>query len=122
DGDHPRLLGEHPCERDLSRCRLLARADRGEQIDQRLVGLARLGREAWKGGSEVVAAEVGVFSDRACEEALAERAERHKADAEFLERRQDVALVLTRPQRVLTLYGRNGLHGMRAADRRRAGF
>ena len=44
--------------------------------------------------------------DRAGEEALAERAERHEADAELLQRRQDVALGRSVPQRVLALQRR----------------
>ena len=64
--------------------------DLAEQIDQGLVRLARLRREARDDVAEVAAVERRVLVDRAGEEALAERAEGDEADAEFLERRQDL--------------------------------
>ena len=97
-------------------------AIRAEQIDQRLVRLARLRREARERVAEVVAVERRVCVDRAGEEALAQRAERHEADAEFFERRQDLLLRLAPPQRIFALQRRDRLHRMRAADRLRAGL
>ena len=89
DRHDPRLLRQQPGERDLGRRRAsCVPADLPEQVDQRLVGLPRLRREARHDVAEVGAVELGVLVDLAGEEALAERAEGHEADAEFLERRQ----------------------------------
>jgi hypothetical protein len=57
-----------------------------------------------------------VLVDLAGQEALAERAEGHEADAELLQQRQDLLLGLAPPQGVLALQGRDRLHGVRAAD------
>ena len=95
-------------------------ADGGQQVDQRLIRRARVRREPRQRAAEVVALEVRLRVDRAGEEALAQRAERHEADAQLLDRRQDVPLVLPRPQRVLALHRRDRLHRVRAPDRLRA--
>ena len=49
--------------------------------------------------------------DRAGEKALAERAERDHANAEFFERRQNFVFRLARPQRILALQRGDRLHG-----------
>ena len=88
-----------------------------QQVDEGAVGPARLGsvkRGTVLRKSPLV--ELGVLVDRAGEEALAERAERDEADAELLERRQDLLLGLAPPQRVLALQRGHGLHGVGAAD------
>ena len=84
DRYHPRLLGKQPCEGDLSRCRLLSFRDAVEQIDQGLIRLERLGREARQGAAKVRAIELRIFVDLAREEALAQRAVGDEADPEFL--------------------------------------
>ena len=58
-----------------------------EQIDQGLIRLEGLRREARQRAAEVGAVELRVFVDLAREEALAQRAVRNKADSEFLKRR-----------------------------------
>ena len=63
-----------------------------EQIDQRLIRLPGLGREARERVAEVGAVERRVLVDLPGEEALPERAEGHEADAELLERRQHFLL------------------------------
>src|SRR3982751_126231 len=88
DRNNPRLLGEQPGERDLSRCRLLPFGDAAEQIDQGLIRLERLRREAWQGAAEVGAVEGRVLVDLAREEALAQRAVRDEADPQLLKGRQ----------------------------------
>ena len=65
---------------------------------------------------------VVLFGRSAREEAFAKRTERHEPDAELLERRQDLRLGSSRPQRVLALQRRHRLDRVRAANRLRAGF
>ena len=94
----------------------LAAGDGAEQVDESLVGPPGLGVEARDGGADVVVGERGVLVDRAGEEAFAERAEGHEADAEFFEGRQDVGLGAPPPQGVLALHGGDGLDGVSATD------
>ncbi len=122
NGNDPGLLRQQPGERDLGRRRLFSRGDRGEKIDQRLIGLERLGREARQRAAEIVAAETGLPGDRAGEEPLAERAVGHEADPEFLERRQHAFLGPAPPQRIFALQRRHRLDRMGAADGFFAGF
>ena len=93
-------------------CAMLA-----EQVDQRLVRLAVLRREAGNDVAEVGAVELGVLVDLAGEEPLAQRTEGNEADAEFFEGRDDLRFRLPPPQRVLALQGRDWLDRMRAANR-----
>ena len=98
------------------------RRDAGQEVDERLVCLARLGREARHDLAEVVGREGRGLVDLARQEAFAERAERHEADAELLERRQQLLFGPAPPQRVLALDGGHRLHGVRAADGLHAGL
>ena len=63
-------------------------ADPAQQIDERLVCLHGFRSEAWNRAADVGAVELGVLVDLSGEEAFAERAVGHKADAEFLEQRE----------------------------------
>src|SRR6185503_10138255 len=101
---------------------LFALRDAADEIGHRLVGLARLGREARHDGAEVAFGERRRLVDLAGEKPLAERAERHETDAELLERGQDLALRLAIPKRVLALQRGHGLHGVSAPNRLRAGL
>ena len=74
DRDDPGLLGEQPGQRDLRGCGVLACGDRAEQVDQGLVRLSSLRREAGDDVAEVGAVERRVLGNRAREEALAQRA------------------------------------------------
>ena len=76
DRNNPRLLGEQPSERDLGRRRPFPLCDAAQQIDQGLIRLESLGREARQGAAEVGAVEGRVLIDLAGEEALAQRAVR----------------------------------------------
>ena len=58
-----------------------------EQIDQSLIRLEGLRREARERAAEVGTVELRIFVDLARKEALAQRAVRNKADSEFLKRR-----------------------------------
>jgi hypothetical protein len=60
--------------------------------------------------------------DRAGEEAAPQRAERHEADAELGERRQDLRLDVAGPQRILALQRGHRSDRMGAADRHGIGF
>ncbi|HTU21809.1 MAG TPA: hypothetical protein VMG10_27470 [Gemmataceae bacterium] len=81
---HPRLLGKQPRERYLSRRRLLSLRDPAEQLDQGLIRLPCLRREARDGVAEVGAVELGVLVNLAREEALTQRAVGNEADSEIL--------------------------------------
>ena len=70
DRNNPRLLGKQPSERDLGRCRLLTFCDAAEQVNQGLIRLESLRREARQGAAEVGAVEGRFFIDLAREEAL----------------------------------------------------
>src|ERR1039458_7204356 len=84
DRHNPRLLGQQPRECGLSRRRLLPFPDAGEQINQDLIRLESLRREARQRAAEVGTVELRIFADLAREEALAQGAVRDKADSEFL--------------------------------------
>jgi hypothetical protein len=53
DGNDPRLLRKQPCERDLSRCRLLPLCDLAKKINEREIGLPSLRRKARNNVAEV---------------------------------------------------------------------
>src|SRR5436190_8617078 len=100
DGHDPRLLRQQPRERNLGDCRLLPLPNTGEQINQGLIRLESLGREARKGAAEVGAIELRALIDLAREEALAQRTKRNKTYSEFLQSRYHFLLRSPRPQRV----------------------
>ena len=60
DGDDPRLLGEQPGERNLCTSRVLPRADVREEVDQCLVRLERVWREARPTGPAIARPKVVV--------------------------------------------------------------
>ena len=99
DGHDPRLLGQQPGERDLGGCRLLPLGDPLQQLDQGLIRLPGLRREARDDVAEVGAVERRVLVDLAREEALAQRAEGDEADPELLERGRQL-LFRSSPPRV----------------------
>jgi hypothetical protein len=118
DRHDPGLLGQQPGQGDLGRGSLLARGDRLEQIDQRHVGGPGVGGEARRDRAEVGGIQLGGLVDLAGQEARAQRAERHEADAQFLAGGQDaVVLDVARPQRILVLQRGDRLHGVGAAQR-----
>jgi hypothetical protein len=61
DGHDPRLLGKQPAQRDLGGRRVLPQRDAAEQIDQGLVRLPSLRREAGDSVPDVGAGELGVL-------------------------------------------------------------
>jgi hypothetical protein len=90
--------------------------DLGQQIDQRLIRLPVLRREARDRVAEVGAVERGRLVDLPREEPLAERAEGHEADPELLEGRKDLRLRLSPPQRIFALERGDRLDGVCATD------
>ena len=72
--------------------------------------------------AEVGRIERGLVVDLAGEKALAQRAEWHEADTQFLERGQNRLLRLSPPEGVFTLESHNPLHGVGATDRLHACF
>src|SRR6266480_3567457 len=113
----PRLLGQEPGDCNLRGRHPFPGCDLAEQIDQGVVRLTRLRREAGNDVAEIGAVELRVLVDGTREEALAQRAEGNEADAEFLERRQDVLLGLPPEQGILTLNRRDRLDGVCPPDR-----
>jgi len=101
--------------RSSGRCVLLVR-DPFEQLDEHSIRSTSLSVEAGTGVTEVAALEGRVLADLPGEEALPERTERHEADAQLFEGRQERVLVLTPPERILTLKRCHGLDGVRASD------
>lgn len=95
----------------------------GEEVDEDTVGPSCLRvREPGNRVAEVTAVELCVLVDGAGEEALAQRAERDEADAEFLEHGNDRLFGLPPPQRVFALQCGDRLHRVRVADGLRAGL
>lgn len=68
DGNHPRLLGENPGERDLRGCRLLPFGDLAEQIHQGLIRSAVFRLEARDDITKIGFIELRFFIDLAREE------------------------------------------------------
>ena len=92
--------------------------DARQHVDDRLVVLERVGVESGNGGADVVAGfEAGGGGDGAGEEALAERAVGHEADAQLLTGGEHPLLGAPPPQGVLALHGGDGLHGVGSTDR-----
>src|SRR5258708_29745188 len=103
DGNNPWPLGQQPGERDLGGRRVLALRDAAEQLDQRLVRLPRLRREAGDGVAEVCTVEGGVLVHLPGDVALAQWAERNEADSELFENWDDLRFGFPPPERILTL-------------------
>jgi len=91
-------------------------------LDDRLVRVPVLRREAGDGGADVTCRERGRGVDGAGQEPLAQRAERDEPDAEFGEGGQDLGLGVAGPQRVLGLHRGHRVHGVGAADGAGAGL
>jgi len=112
----PGLLRQQSRERDLRRRNIFASRNIAEQIDERQIRLAGLGRKTWNEIPEVGTPEAGILVDFPGEETRAERAEGDEANPKLLARRKNLRLGLAHPQRVLALNGGHGLHRVCAAD------
>src|SRR5215472_10937529 len=83
DRHHPGLLRQHPCECKLCARDLLPVRKFAQHVHDLLVGLTSLLIETRNRVAEVVCRKRCALIDRAGQEALAKRAERDEADAEF---------------------------------------
>src|SRR4029434_10284067 len=117
DWNNPRLLGEQPGKRDLSRCRLLPFRDPAKQINQSLIRFASLRRKARDDVAEVGTVEPSILVDLSREEAFAKRAKWNEADSKFLKSRQHFLLGITVPERIFALEGSDRLDRVCATDR-----
>src|ERR1035438_9363692 len=116
DRYNPRLLGQQPRKCDLSRCRLLPFRDSPEQINERLIRLESLRREARQRTPEVGVVELRIFVHLAREEALAQGTVRNQPDSEFLKGRYHFLFRSPRPQRIFALQRSDRLNSVCAAD------
>ncbi len=110
--DNPWLLGQQPCKCNLRLGRILLVCDLPKSIHQCLICLARLGGEARNDVAEISLVELCLVGDCTREKALTQWAERDEPYPEFLQRRKDLLLRLSPPQRVFTLECRDGLNRM----------
>src|SRR6185437_9609488 len=100
NGHDPRLLHQHPGERDLGASDLLTRGDLADSIHESLIRLERFGCEARERITKVATAKLRVCSDGARKEAPPKRAIGHEPYPELLERRKNIGLRLPPPKRI----------------------
>jgi hypothetical protein len=89
DRSHAWLLGENPGQSDLRGCSVLLGGESADQIDDRLTGFAVLRREARDDVAEGAFVELRIFADCSGEKVFPSGLKGDKADAQFLERRDD---------------------------------
>src|SRR6478672_3175447 len=99
DRHNPGLLREQPGQRELRRGRSFSLGEGLQPLHEGQVGLAVLLGEPWHDVAKIARLERRLVVNRAGQKALAQRTERYEADAEFLERRENLALRLSPPQR-----------------------
>jgi hypothetical protein len=110
------VLIQQPGQCHLCRSGALTCGHRCQQVDEGLVGFKGLLGEPRQCVAQVGVAEGRRAVDRAGEEALAERAERHEPDAELGQGREDLGFGFAPPQGVLALQRGDRLHGVGASD------
>src|SRR5262245_27067556 len=118
----PGLLRQQPGQRQLRRRRLFAFGERLQPADKGEVRLPVLLREPRDGAADVVWSERRLLVDGAGQKPSAERAEWHEANPQFRERRQNLALRLPPPERILALERRDRLNSVGASNGLNAGF
>jgi hypothetical protein len=104
------VLIQQPGQCHLCRSGALTCGHRCQQVDEGLVGFKGLLGEPRQCVAQVGVAEGRRAVDRAGEEALAERAERHEPDAELGQGREDLGFGFAPPQGVLALQRGDRLH------------
>src|SRR6266511_1468055 len=95
---------------------MLLVGDRAHLLDELQVALEVRSQEARVLSAKVLWVEIVERADPAREEATAERAVGNEADSELAQRRQDLDLRITAPERVLGLQRRDGVDNVCAAD------
>src|SRR5690349_17235001 len=95
----PRFLGEQPGECDLRGRGVLLFGDSLQQINDRLVRFARLGRKPRHDVAKVGAIERRVLVDLSGKKAAAERTEWNKTNTEFFEHSKRFLFRPSPPQR-----------------------
>src|SRR5262249_19149368 len=116
DRNDPRLLGEEPRERDLGGRGLLLAADPPEEIDHGLIRLAIFRSESRQGIAKIGFVERGLLVELAGKASSSERAESNEANAEPLQRRQDLGFGPAEPEGVFALQRSARLDRVGAAD------
>ncbi len=122
DRNDPRLLGKQLGKRNLRRRHSLSSCNLADEINESLVCLSRLRREAGNDVAEIGFVECCVLADGARKEALAQRAKGNETDPELLKRGQDLLLGLPPPQRIFALEGGNRLNRVSTTNRLHACF
>ena len=97
---------------NLGRRGALLVGDGREKLDEGSVGFKLCGLELGQFAAKVICAEGGGRVHCSGEEAAAERAVGHQADAQFFQRCENLLFWTPPPQRVLALQGRDRLHGV----------
>jgi len=108
NGDNPLLFREQPSQSHLSWRRLFLSGEFADQIDQHLICVTILLREAGDYISEIVPVELRVLTDCSGQEPLTEWTERDEPDAKFLESMENLLLWFSPPKLVLALQRRYG--------------
>jgi len=88
-------LGEKPGNGDLCRRRFEPFRYFTQAVNQRTVGLDIVGLKTWHNRAKISLSEGRAFVNLAGQKTLAERAEGHKTNSQFFERRKDILLRLT---------------------------
>src|SRR5271165_2291653 len=120
--NNPRFLSKQPGNCDLRRCSLLLPRNVTKHIHKGLVRFPVLLVETGNDVAKIRAIELRILVDCAGEEALPQRAEWHKTNAEFFKRRQNLALRISPPERIFALHGGDWLNGVRTTDRLNTGL
>src|SRR5450759_609056 len=118
DGHDVVALVQHPGQSKLSGRHALLGGERLEALHELAVAAEIVALETWVTGAEIaLVAHVVGRAEAAREEAAPDRGVGHEADAELAHGREQALLRVARPERVLGLQRRDGVHRMSTADR-----
>src|SRR5512139_2231807 len=120
DGYDVLAPGKHPGQGQLRRRAPLFGGHLPDAVRQLEVAQEVFLLEAGIGAPEIVPGQVPGGCDRPCQKTPPQGAVGHKPDPELPAHRQGPVLVVPRPQGVLALEGRDGVHGVGPADGLRA--
>src|SRR5450830_1053276 len=118
DGHDVVALVQHPSQSKLSGRHALLGGERLEALHELAVAAEVVALETWVTGAEIaLVAHVVGRAEAAREEAAPDRGVGHEADAELAHGREQALLRVARPERVLGLQRRDGVHRVSTADR-----